>query len=168
MDRLTIVEYDELGDNDAVSALRGGGAKNSLLRLPYPTDISELALQLADINLAWAGILPPYKQNDPTFTSRCAASARDRLGIFGPTVVPVAVESRIVLEDFINALYKEGFRNIAVPYRYGNRGQYSFGSLLQFMHGAIGHGAWIHVAGGKIDVPEVGVDAVWTWSEEVL
>ena len=168
MDRLTILEWDELEDKDGMSTLRNGDSKNTLLRIPYPADISELALRLADIDLEFAGVMPPYRQNDTTFTARCAASARDRLGLWGPIVVPVAIESRIKLEEFIISLHSEGFKSLAVPYRYGNRGQYSFGSLLQFMHGTIGHGAWFHVAGGKPDVPESSMDAVWTYSEEVL
>jgi hypothetical protein len=168
MDRLNIIEWEELEDPDVVSTLRAGESKNSILRLPYPADISDLALTLADLDLTWAGILPPYRQNDVTFTARCAASARDRLSLFGPVMVAVAVESRIDLEKFIASIYEGGFRSIAVPFRYGNRGQYSFGSLLQFMHGGLGHGAWFHIAGGKPEIPEASVDAVWTWSEEVL
>jgi hypothetical protein len=168
MDRLTIIEWSELEDNDVVSALRGGGAEESILRLAYPADISELALTLGDLGLTFAAILPPYRQNDTTFTARCAATARDRLHVYGPTMVAVAVESRIALESFIVALQREGFRNVAVPNRYGNRGQYSFGSLLQFMHGTIGHGSWFHIAGGRPEIPESAVDSVWTWSEEVL
>lgn len=138
--------------------------KPGIIRVPY-LDIDEIVEALKD-EPAERPLLAPYRPNDPSFNARAASVLWDRF----PTrsvLMPVAVSDRISLQGFVSAALKSGFRNIAVPYRYGHKNQYRFDTLMQFLHGIYDDSTWFHVAGGAPEIPD-GWEGIWSWSEEEL
>lgn len=158
LQQIPIMEWDDLSPD----------ADGHMLRVPY-IDIDEVVSELREIENEFGSmpfLIPPYRENDPTFNARSAAVLWDRLPTYD-VFMPVAMEERIKLQDFVVASIKSGYKKFVVPYRYGYNRKYRLEDMMQFLHGRYDDSVWFHVAGGAPEIPD-GWDGKWSWSMEEL